>query len=155
MKKIDIYEYQGKKLNAFFPAFVEKILHDNSDGNSYGKKILIVFGDKKRMRDFDKLLWESNPGSWLPHLLATDENAKHARVVLTADINENVNDAEILCTLDSPINDIADIRNFSRIICFFEKGTETENTSSLLKKISLNPEFDFHSYTQQPTGKWE
>ncbi|MDR2933972.1 MAG: hypothetical protein LBU68_01675, partial [Rickettsiales bacterium] len=83
--------------------------------------------------------------------LATDENANNSCIVLTTNINQNPNNAEILCTIDFPIT-VDDTKNFNRIICFF--NNENENTPSLIESFLPKERNNFHLYTQQADGKW-
>ena len=142
--KLDIYKYQNKRFNNLISLFFEKMIQN-------GDHIMIFCDDEKKLQTIDKLLWEYNQSSWVPHLKTDDIFADKAQIVLSNDIQNNTNSAKILCMIDSNITEIADITKFDRVIYFIpvEIQDYTNSISVLTSKIT-----DCNIYNQQSNGKW-
>ena len=142
--KLDIYKYQSKKFNTLVSLFFEKIAQNNDH-------VMIFCNDDKKLQSIDKLLWEYNQSSWIPHLKTDDVFSNKAQLILSNDIKNNINLSTILCIIDSNISEIAEVIQFERIVYFtpIEKKEYTDSISLLISNIN-----DCNIYNQQITGKW-
>ena len=142
--KLDIYKYQNKRFNNLISLFFEKMIQN-------GDRIMIFCDDEKKLQTIDKVLWEYNQSSWIPHLKTDDIFADKAQIVLSNDIQNNTNSAKILCMIDSNITEVADITKFDRVIYFIpvEIQDYTNSISVLTSNIT-----DCNIYNQQSNGKW-
>ena len=70
-----------------------------------GQRVFIATDSQESARELDQLLWSFTPDSFLPHVLATDESAVHAQVVIGAD--STVPDS-VTCVLNLGETAIAD-----------------------------------------------
>ncbi len=142
MQKLDIYKYQSKRLNNLIYLFFEKA--------SCGNERMLIFCDNKKKLDFiDKLLWEYNPPSWVPHLMDSDKYAEHAKIILSTDTNKNLSD--VVCIIDSKITSFDIFKNFKHV-AYFVPLNETEYSESIeiLKSNIQNS----NTYNQNSNGKW-
>ena len=144
MQKLDIYKYQNQRFNNLITLFFEK--ECNNDNN-----IMIFCDNKKKLDAIDKILWEYNPPSWIPHLITDDEYANQSKIILSKDITKNINSSESVCIIDSKINRIDEVTQFKHIAYFIPSDENNYSESIEILKMSIQ---NNNTYIQQTNGKW-
>ncbi len=65
------------------------------------RKVLLLCEDQRQAAHLDKVLWSYDPESFLPHGLATEDDAAHEPVLLGTDL-KNPNNAKVLILAYNP-----------------------------------------------------
>ena len=73
--------------------------------SKYGQRVFILTDSQQTAREMDQLLWSFTSDSFVPHALATDENAAKAHVVIGHTAAVPASSTCVLNLGDSPVAD--------------------------------------------------
>ncbi|WP_044346625.1 DNA polymerase III subunit chi [Dethiosulfatarculus sandiegensis] len=100
-----------------------------------GERVLILCADETQAREMDRLLWEFDPVSFVPHGLMTEEGAEQEPVLICFGEASNRNQAEILISLYIP--ELPFTGGFKHVIQFVpaEDGPELKKARDRYREL--------------------
>lgn len=114
MDEIRFYHLQNQTIEQGLPALLSKI-------QEIGKRALVKVPDRSYMDTLDKVLWEFDPASFLPHDKDGSKHPEEQAVFLTLS-EDNPNSAEMLVLIDAV--QFQDIMPFDRCLYMFDGRNE-------------------------------
>ena len=110
MTAIQFYHLTASPLERALPKLLETII-------GKGFRVSVVAESEARVDQLNQLLWTYDPGSFLPHGSAKDENAEAQPIYLTTG-TEAPNGANVLLVTNGAV--VEDISGFERVADMFD-----------------------------------
>lgn len=146
MVGIDFYHLTATPLERALPKLLEK-------ASGAGHRMVLMAPDEPRIQELNRLLWEYDPDSFLPHGSAEDGHAEGQPIYLThREENPNASDLLVISGGMEPGN----LSEYSRVLDMFN-GHDDREVSAARKRWKRYQEAG-HSLTywkQKPNGGWE
>ena len=140
------YHLERSSLEEVLPELLEKTLARNWHA-------LVRSPDENRLSALDQLLWTWKDVSFLPHGLASADDADKQPILLSVH-DDRANEAQCLFLLDGASFDNPDA--YERTIVLFDGGDESAvNASRTLWKQASNDGRKVSYWRQSPEGRWE
>lgn len=145
MAEILFYHLERSPLERVLPTLLQKVIER-------GWKAVIEVGGAERMEALDTSLWTYSDESFLPHGLASDDNAPRQPVVLAPDA-ANPNAANIRFFVDRAVPESAE--GYERLVYLFD-GHDPEAVAEARTAWKALSEGNAVTYWQQDTaGRWQ
>ena len=148
MTEIRFYHLQTRTQDQTLPALLSKAY-------GQGKNIVVKLRNKQEVAALDKLLWEFNPNSFLPHGSAgtTKEQNVPLQPIWLTDIDENPNDADVLMVGHGV--DSERYADFS-LCCKIFDGHDSEAVAKAREdwKLYKDQGFELMYWQQDERGGW-
>lgn len=114
---------------------------------------LLVFGQRMRLEQLDKLMWTYADHSFLPHALAGGPHDADQPILLSESV-EPANGAKLLLSLEAGVP--ATLESFDRLLNLFEDGTPAHARARADWKALAGRDGLTRSYWQQTErGGWQ
>ncbi|WP_409018444.1 DNA polymerase III subunit chi [Brevundimonas vesicularis] len=144
--EIWFYHLERSTLDQVLPGLLEKTLQR-------GWRALIHSTRPHRLDDLDEHLWTYRPDSFLPHGLASEDQAGRQPILLSESAG-NLNAAQALFIVDE--TELGATQGFERCFIIFDGRNETSLQHArqrwrTLKTIDANLAY----WKQTPEGRWE
>lgn len=144
--RIDFYHLTRTPIERALPRLLEKAL-------GAGHRLVVMAPGASRVEQLDKLLWEYDPDSFLPHGSARYGHAAAQPVYLT-DAEERPNAADVLILTDGMTPDF--LSEFTRVIDLFDGRDAGQVTQARSRWKRYQAAGHTLSYLQQTErGGWE
>lgn len=112
-------------------------------------KVFIACPSRELMHNLDSELWTYSPTSFLPHATIEDDLCESQKILLSNDINDNKNNAELLISNHVIPNNIMKYQRFISIYDIHEND-------QFLERIRILKEFDISiQIFEERNGIWE
>lgn len=114
MQDIRFYHLTQQALEQALPKLMVKVMEA-------GMRALVKVPDKTYMNDLDKVLWDFDPASFIPH---DKDGSKHPgdQIIFLTIEDENKNDADIIVLVDNMMCD--DVAAYKRCLYMFDGRNE-------------------------------
>jgi DNA polymerase IIIc chi subunit len=117
-----------------------------------GNRILVYCKDKKRLEEFDNILWTYDQLSFLPHVIEGDELLKETPIVLMSNEN-NVNSANIIVCLDAELPRF--VKVFDKLVYMYDAASlEQEKLINFIQQLKSDS-IEVIEYQQEKSGAWQ
>jgi len=142
------YHLERAPLERVLPGLVEKSLQR-------GWRAVIQASSPERVEALDTLLWTYRDESFLPHGIATDDNAD-LRPVLRTTEDTNPNEASVRFLVDgATIEDTGRMASYERVVFMFDGNDETATAHARDRWKAARSAGHTVTYWQQDEhGKW-
>lgn len=146
MAEIRFYHLQKQTLEQALPQLMSKVYET-------GLHALVKLPGKGLMETVDKILWDFDPASFLPHDKEGCEDAAAQPIYLTTG-DENPNDAKILVLVDAVKS--PDVTQFDRCLYMFDGRddsivSEARSDWKAFKELGVEMSY----WQQRDQGGWE
>jgi DNA polymerase-3 subunit chi len=148
MTEIRFYHLMRQQLDQALPGLLSKALQT-------GKNIILKAIDEKHTEHLNEMLWTYHADSFLPHGTIKDGSTERQPVFITADTNNNPNNAKIMVITDSTSCETPE--NYD-LCCHIFDGHDTQavsNARTLWKNYKENEKLDLTYWQQNDQGGWE
>lgn len=146
MTSIQFYHLTTTPLERALPKLLEKVV-------SAGYRVLLVVGSEAQAEHLNQLLWSYDPGSFLPHGMATGDKPQKQPILVSTTFDA-FNKANVLMVTHGVIPPQSEV--FERILDMFD-GRDAEAVNLARNRWKNYKEFGLSlSYLRQTeTGGWE
>jgi len=142
--KVDFYHLTRMPLERVLPRIAERLL-------AGGDRLLIVVGDDAQQAAIDRLLWEYEAESFLPHARIGSGDDAAQPVLIAPDVNA-ANAARNIALADSVWRD--DALDFERAFHFFD-DENIAAARAAWRGIGDREDVERRYWKQNDAGRWE
>lgn len=149
MSEVLFYHLESARLEAVLPGLLEKTLAN-------GWKASVRCGEQDALKRIDDALWLYRDDSFLPHGIATgDEADSRQPILLTADQAVS-NNPDLLFLVEGAKAEASSLAAFKRCVCIFDGGDDeaVANARAFWKDVKAESH-DATYWRQSTNGKWE
>lgn len=144
--EVSFYHLERQALEEALPRLLTRVLQA-------GHKALVLADTMERVRHLNDRLWTFDPGSFLPHGTAEDDNAADQPILLTTD-EVNPSSADILVVVDGAVP--RSIETYSRCLDLFNGLSDDAVAAARQRwKIYREKGYAVTYWRQDETGRWE
>jgi DNA polymerase-3 subunit chi len=146
MTTIQFYHLRSTSRERAVPKLMEKALES-------GAKVLVLAAHQATLKTISDAMWINDPNAFIPHGFAREGNADQQPILLTL-VDENPNQASILCLLDGAAP--ADFSAYQKILDVFDGNNDEEVAAARIRWSRLKEQGHALQYVkQQPGGGWK
>jgi DNA polymerase-3 subunit chi len=144
--EVSFYHLERQALEEALPRLLTRVLQG-------GHKALVLADTTERVRHLNDRLWTFDPGSFLPHGTADDDNAADQPILLATD-EANPSGADILVVVDGAVP--GSVESYSRCLDLFN-GLSDDAVAAARERWKIYREkgYAVTYWRQDENGRWE
>jgi len=145
MTELLFYHLETRPLDSVLPALLEKSLER-------GWRAVVEVGSSERLEVLDAALWTYTDDSFLPHAVATGDEADAIQPVLLTGGGENANGASIRFFVDRATP--RQLEGYERFVYIFNGHDPDAVSEARQVWRDLRPVYDLTYWQQDAEGRW-